>query len=172
MPNIFLISDTHFGHANILKFKNWDGKPLRVFNDVDHMNEHMVERWNSVVRPQDKVYHLGDVLVKGSNWKILERLQGHKRLILGNHDYPNMRLYQPYFEDIYSSRLIDKFLMTHIPVHIASLGRAIANIHGHTHGSAEGHFGKQYFNVSVEVIDYTPIAFEDLKKLALKRLEQ
>jgi calcineurin-like phosphoesterase family protein len=173
MANVFLISDTHFGHDNMLKFSGYDGKPLRVFDDVHHMDEHIIKMWNSTVSPQDHVYHLGDVIVKGENYgKILSRLQGHKRLVLGNHDFPHMRLYAPYFEKIYASRLLDQMLMTHIPVHPLSLGKAIANVHGHVHKNVpDGHFGKQYINVSVEVIDYTPVALEDLKKLALKRLE-
>ena len=173
MANIFVISDTHFGHKNILNFKNAEGQSLRVFEDVDQMNEHMIERWNSVVRPEDKIYHLGDLIVKGDDWILLGRLQGHKRLILGNHDYPNMRLYQPYFEDIYSTRLLDKLLLSHIPIHPLSLGKAIANVHGHVHNNVgPDHFGKQYVNVSVEVIDYTPVAWEDLKQLVQERLEQ
>jgi calcineurin-like phosphoesterase family protein len=172
VANIFVISDTHFGHANILNFKGLNNEPLRVFDDVNHMDEYMIERWNSVVTPQDKIYHLGDVLVKGSDWTKLGRLNGHKRLLLGNHDYPNMRLYQPYFEDIYSTRLLDKLLLSHIPIHPLSLGKAIANVHGHVHNNVgPDHFGKQYVNVSVEVVDYTPIAWEDLKDKVLKRLE-
>ncbi len=173
MANIFVISDTHFGHKNILNFKNIEGQSLRVFKDVNQMNEHMIERWNSVVRPEDKIYHLGDLIVKGDNWTLLGRLQGRKRLILGNHDYPNMRLYQPYFEDIYSTRLLDKLLLSHIPIHPLSLGKAIANVHGHVHNNVRpDHFGKQYVNVSVEVVDYTPVAWEDLKQLVQERLEQ
>lgn len=171
MPNVLVVSDHHFDHANILNFKKPDGSPLRVFKDVSHMNEYMVERHNSIVRPQDKVYFLGDVAIKDTGINYLKRLNGHKRLILGNHDYANMRLYQPYFEAIYSSRMLDKMLFTHIPVHPLSLGKAIANVHGHTHaGLSDDHFGKQYFNVCVEVLDYTPISLEDLKKKVIKKL--
>ena len=60
--DIWVISDTHFDHANILNFTDAVGKPTRNFADVEAMNEHMIERWNSVVKPGDKVYHLGDVL--------------------------------------------------------------------------------------------------------------
>ena len=170
--NLFVISDHHFGHANILNFKGLNDKPLRLFDDVNHMNEYMIEKWNSVVTPQDHVYNLGDVLVKGADWKLLGRLNGHKRLVLGNHDYPLMKLYLPYFEKIYGTHIIDQLLLSHIPVHPLSLGKAIANVHGHVHANvADDHFGKQYINVSVEVVDYTPVALEDLKKLALKRLK-
>lgn len=173
MSNIYVISDSHFGHANILNFKDLDGDPLRVFDDVNHMNEHMIERWNSVVCVQDKVYHLGDVVTKcGEPERILSRLQGHKRLVLGNHDQSKMKFYAPFFEEIYSTRLLDKMLLSHIPVHPYSFGKALVNVHGHVHANvSDDHFGKAYYNVSVEVLDdYTPISFEELKKRALKKL--
>jgi calcineurin-like phosphoesterase family protein len=173
MPNIFIISDTHFDHEGILRFTGYDGQPLRQFDDVNHMNEHMVDRWNSVVRPQDKVYHLGDVGKTDTSLKYIARCNGHKRLVLGNHDFKKVRIYLPYFEDIYGSRLVDKLLLTHIPVHPLSLGKAIANVHGHVHNNVgPDHFGEPYVNVSVEVIDYTPVAWEDLKRLVAKRLKQ
>lgn len=174
MANIFVISDTHFGHENMLNFKDRHDKPMRVFDDVHHMDEHMIERWNSVVGIQDHVYHLGDVIVRGKDCgRLLKRLNGHKRLVLGNHDFPKMSEYTPYFEKIYGTRLLDSLLLSHIPVHPLSLGKAIANIHGHVHNNtAPDHFGKQYLNVSVEVIDYTPVAWEALKKLVHQKLEQ
>jgi calcineurin-like phosphoesterase family protein len=172
MANIFVISDTHFGHSNILNFKGYDDKPLRVFDNVEQMNECMIEKWNSVVTPQDKIYHLGDVIMRCDKpEKILGRLNGHKRLILGNHDLPKIKVYTPFFERFYSTRLLDKILLSHIPVHPLSLGKAIANVHGHVHfGCPDFYFGKQYYNVCVEVIDYTPIEWGDLKQRIQKRL--
>src|ERR1700692_3925644 len=108
---VWVISDQHFDHGNILNFQKSGGHKLREFKDVNHMNEYMIEKHNSVVRPQDKVYCLGDFAMKDRGILYARRLNGHKRLILGNHDYGNMRLYLPYFESIYSSRLIDKVLM-------------------------------------------------------------
>lgn len=175
MATIYLISDTHFGHANILHFKNKDGNPLRVFDDVHHMDEYMIEMWNSVVRPQDHVYHLGDVCVKGSNLKnSLGRLQGHKRLILGNHDFPQVGQYLPYFQKIQGSHKLFDLLLTHIPVHEKSIGPKIqGNVHGHVHNNVgPDHFGKPYLNVSVEVIDYTPVTLEEVRVRLQKRLGQ
>lgn len=163
MANIFLISDTHFNHANILRFNRADGSPLRNFKDVEEMDEHMIECWNSVVRVQDKVYHLGDVTMnKQLNGAILRRLNGHKRLVRGNHDEAPIKQYLQYFDEIYASRVLDKMILTHIPIHPESLGRFQANIHGHIHASPV--YGERYFNVSVEAIDYTPISLEDIKK--------
>lgn len=79
----FFTSDTHFGHANIINLCK------RPFRDVNHMNDMLVENWNSVVTDDDTVFHLGDFALGGSDvWnKVLSRLNGKMYLILGNH-YP------------------------------------------------------------------------------------
>lgn len=126
------------------------------------MDEHMIERWNSVVRPQDHVYHLGDVAMQRERIKTISRCNGHLRLVRGNHDLYQTKDYLPYFDEIYGIRVLDNMIFTHIPIHPESLGRFKANVHGHIHANAspEGN----YFNASVEVLDYTPIALEDLRK--------
>ena len=99
--DIWVISDTHFNHENILKFTDNEGKLVRDFTSLEEMNETMVDKWNSVVKPGDKVYHLGDVFFGEQAWfkKMWPRLKGAKRLIVGNHD------------DIIQDHL-DKFLTT------------------------------------------------------------
>lgn len=76
----FFTSDTHFGHANIIRFCN------RPFRNVEEMNEALIENWNLVVSEDDTVFHLGDFAFGGSNvWKsIIPRLNGHINLIIGN----------------------------------------------------------------------------------------
>lgn len=175
MAQIWLVSDTHFGHANILRFCRYDGTFLRPeFDSVAQMDEYMVDKWNSVVRPTDHVYHLGDVVMNVNHLHIVGRLSGHKRLILGNHDDPHMKLYAPYFEKIFSSRLLDKFLLTHIPVHPESLGKKIvANIHGHVHNNTDfWSLGPRYYNACVEWHNYTPIPFEQAKEEIRKKQEE
>jgi calcineurin-like phosphoesterase family protein len=94
MANIFFTSDHHWGHANILKFVSPAGTLLRPeFSCVEEMDEAMVDRWNAVVRPQDKVYHLGDVAMKLPALAHCARCHGHKRLVRGNHDIFKLKDY-------------------------------------------------------------------------------
>ena len=97
---VFFTSDTHFNHANIIRFCN------RPFKDVSHMNEAIISNWNRVVGPEDIVFHLGDFCLGGSaEWiNVLNRLNGKIYLISGNHDIKNLRQnYTKYFEDISES---------------------------------------------------------------------
>lgn len=164
MANIFIISDTHFGHSNILNFQNSDGSPVRSFSCVEEMDQHMIDRWNSVVKQSDHVYHLGDVAMKRPYLDAVGKCNGHKRLVRGNHDIFRTKDYLKYFDEIYASRVLDGTIFTHIPIHPESLGRFAVNVHGHVHGLPQGTYGPKYYNVSVEVMDYTPISLEDLKK--------
>lgn len=91
----FFTSDTHFGHANIIRFCK------RPFENVEEMNEVLIENWNKVVSDDDTVFHLGDFAFGGSNvWKeIIPRLKGHINLIIGNHDRKNLRQgYMSFFD--------------------------------------------------------------------------
>lgn len=162
----FFISDTHFDHANILLFKRNDGTPLREFSCIEEMNEHIIDRWNSTVRVMDKVYHQGDFAMKEQSLDaILPRLNGHKKLIRGNHDVYKLKKYigPGRFEEVYGVRMLPKYglILTHIPVHPRQLqGRWKVNVHGHLHSNKLD--DTRYFNVSVEQINYTPIELEEL----------
>jgi calcineurin-like phosphoesterase family protein len=176
--NIFFISDTHFRHANMLNFIAHDGHPIRSFGSVWEMDECMIERWNQVVKPSDHIYHLGDVAMMRPRYirHTLERLNGHKRLVRGNHDIYKTKEYLEFFDEIYGIRVLDRMLFTHIPVHPLSIGRFHANVHGHIHRNpdyppvirtdavTQEVRCQPYINISVEVMDYRPISLEDLKK--------
>jgi len=87
MKETFLVSDTHFTHMGVCKFTRSDGvTKLRPWSTPEEMDEAMVEKWNAVVKPHDKVYHLGDVVMRVKDLDILNRLNGDKVLIRGNHD--------------------------------------------------------------------------------------
>lgn len=162
---VFLISDTHFGHRNILKFKRDDGSPVREFDDLNHMHRTIINNWNSVVRPQDKVYHLGDVAFQISCMQLFDFLNGKKRLIRGNHDLFQLGVYTKYFEEIYGVRQINGVWLTHVPMHEDSVNaqRVKCNAHGHLHWRKINH--SKYFNCSVECINYTPIDIEEVIEL-------
>lgn len=154
---IFVISDTHFQHENIIKYCN------RPFNSVEEMNDTMIKNWNSVVRDQDIVYHLGDVYM-GKRPEFLRNLKGRKRLILGNHDNGKDQLLGAVFEKILVWRMFPEFglLLTHVPVHSSTLSeKCPINVHGHIHEKVP--YSKQYVNVSVERINYTPLNIEEIK---------
>lgn len=160
---IWLTSDTHFGHANILTFTGTDGRLIRPgFASVEEMNETLIDRWNAVVQPSDHIYHLGDVAMKISATQMIaigKRLNGHKRLVLGNHDRFNMQAYREAgFQDIYGMRRLFDVWLTHAPLHPGSIGKALGNVHGHIHEKPSP--AGPYLNVSVERMNYTPVPLE------------
>lgn len=170
---LWFISDTHFSHTNMWQiFKLPDGSPARPFHSNEEMNELMIENWNKAVKPSDHIYHLGDVtMARGAQTReidgIMRRLAGHKRVILGNHDQLVSRWYLQWFEKVKASNVLDGLLFTHYPVHPESLGRAKANVHGHTHHqnvmASLHHPDPRYMNICVEQTGYAPVSLEELK---------
>ena len=135
------------------------------------MNEHIIQCHNSVVRPGDKVYFLGDVVMsrKTSALEILGRMNGEKVLVKGNHDQCKPEAYLKYFKDIRGTHQFSGLIMSHIPIHPESLARWGLNIHGHLHYQVvRMPFSqipdRRYFNVSMERINYTPISLEEIRK--------
>lgn len=181
MPGTWLISDTHFGHdKTCTTFTRKDGSPLRPFANADEMDEVMVARWNERVKPNDKVYMLGDIVIARKDLSILRRLNGTKTLIRGNHDIFKLEEYAEHFKDVRGCHVMNGMILTHIPIHPQSLARFGCNIHGHLHANrvmkprgVNQHTGEilfseeidpRFFNVSVEQIDFAPILFEDCCK--------
>jgi calcineurin-like phosphoesterase family protein len=170
--NIWFISDTHFFHSNILKFTNADGSLARPgYDSVEDMNEKLVERWNADIRPQDTVYHMGDVSFRyGSEFnELMSRLNGNKTLIIGNHD--NVALLLPWFPKVLVWREFrdHNFVASHVPVHPTQLRRGKDhegfNIHGHIHANVlEDH---RYINLCVEHTGGKPVHIDEvLAKIA------
>ena len=186
MPAVFLTSDTHFGHAGVCRFTHPDDPEvkLRPWTDPDEMDEEMIRRWNDRVRPSDKVYHLGDVVINRKALKTLARLNGDKVLIRGNHDIFRDDEYREHFRELRAYHVMNGLILSHIPVHEASLGRFGCNIHGHLHANrvmkARGvdartgeilysdEIDPRYWCACVEQTDFAPILFED----ALKRITE
>ena len=174
MPAIFLVSDTHFGHTGVCKFTRNDGvTKLRPWDNADEMDEEMVKRWNETVRPNDKVYHLGDVVINRKALKTLHRLNGDKVLIRGNHDIFRDDEYRLFFRELRAYHVMNGMILSHIPIHTESLGRFGTNIHGHLHANrvmiqkhakATPEIDPRYHCVCVEQTDFRPILFEDVIK--------
>jgi len=181
MPAVWLISDTHFGHEKTCTtFKCSDGSPLRPFASAQEMDEAMITRWNERVRPGDKVYHLGDVVINRKNLATLGRLNGDKVLIRGNHDIFSDEEYRVHFRELRAYHVMNGLILSHIPVHPQQLGRFGCNIHGHLHDNRvmrprgvdastgeilySGAVDPRYHSVCVEKTDFAPILFEDVLK--------
>jgi len=163
---VFVISDTHFGHDKIYTFTDPSGVRVRPrWDTAAEADRHMVMVWNATVTPQDHIYHLGDV-----GWdsptlaELVSQLNGHKRLVAGNHDRMDVRAYREMgFQKVMGCHQFSRGLwLTHIPMHNASLGLSGINVHGHIHERAE--FSTQHRNVSVERINYTPQLLEEVVK--------
>ena len=170
MPAVFLVSDTHFGHSGVCKFLRNDGcTPLRPWDDPAEMDEAMVKAWNERVRPNDKIYHCGDVVINRRALPILDRLNGDKVLIRGNHDIFRDDEYRKYFRELRAYHVMNGLILSHIPIHPESLGRFGTNVHGHLHSNRvllpNGDLDVRDHSVCVEQTpDFAPILFEDVLK--------
>ena len=116
--------------------------------------------WNEVVNPCDRVYHLGDVVMNKQYLPIMDRLNGKKVLIKGDHDIFDAKEYLKYFEDVRAYTIYEKVIMSHIPVHPDTKERWKMNIHGHLHTNVIE--DPWYQNVSVEQIGFKPILLEEV----------
>src|SRR6266496_3172970 len=168
-------SDHHFSHENIIKYSS------RPFASAKEMDEALVENWNAVVKPEDHIYHLGDVtMIRGGRiqqeWfcNLIHSLNGHKRVFLGNHDHFPIEVYlRAGFEKVYATwRSYDKLIFSHIPIHPESMSSASGNVHGHIHTNPSPKpvlqldkdkkvLVKPYVNVCVEVTGYRPINLDE-----------
>lgn len=176
------------------KFIDQYGNKVRPFENAKEADAVMLERWNSVVGVNDKVYVLGDVAFKSEPLSILKKCNGKKVLIKGNHDDLSVSEYMKYFKDIRSSSRLDGAILSHIPLHPNSLWRYRTNtnwlnIHAHLHNQVvslaqwdpdteqgsiadmerkngiESKKDPRYFSVCVERINYTPISIDEIKNL-------
>ena len=158
----FVISDTHFGHKNIIGYEQ------RPFPNVDAMDKFMIEAWNAVVRSGDRVFFLGDFSFhnKGNTQKILSLLNGYKIMIMGNHDITRSKTWwrEVGFDEVSEFPIIYNkfFILSHEPVYI-SKAMPYINIHGHIH---DNHYGEEsHINVSVEILNYIPEKIDNIIQL-------
>lgn len=173
----WFISDTHFGHANIIRYSN------RPYKDVDEMNEMMIQEWNKLVKPGDLVYHNGDFafLPTDKLEKLLRRLSGSIHLVLGNHDKDiiknrNQLLKQGKLATIqhYNELNVDgqKIILFHYGCRVWNKSHhGSILLYGHSHGSLPP-FGKSVdIGVDCKEIthEYRPIHLDEVLKYMSKR---
>jgi len=167
MSRIFMIADTHFGHPNVIKYEK------RPFRDVEEMDSTLVKNWNSVVKSRDKVFLLGDFSFynKEKSSEICKALNGHKTLIMGNHDDKSPNYYMDCGFDSVSKYpvIFDEYwILSHEPKYVND-SMPYANIFGHVHANKQYRdYSASGFCVSVERIDYTPIDFERIKQAVME----
>lgn len=166
--NIWFISDTHFGHANFLNFTDKNGDKIRKFDNVEQMDDLMITRWNERIKPGDRVYHLGDVAMGGpAIGKVMNKLHGSKRLILGNHDVVKGDLVN-YFHKISMWRVFREYdlVCSHVPLREDNM-ITMFNLHGHIHQNLSPSI--RHMNLCVEHTDYRPLHLDEILSELSKR---
>ena len=168
---VFVTSDTHFWHANIIRYCN------RPWKTAEEMNDEMVRRWNSVVGKDDVVIHLGDFSF-GSREKVksvFDRLNGRIDLVMGNHDRLRVSDYYAMgFHRVYDRPILYDgfFLLSHAPVQWVRDGDVYANVYGHVHDMEMYRTcTRNTFCACVERHEYRPVPFGDIKE-AMKRMDK
>lgn len=184
--NIFFISDPHFGHANIIRYCD------RPFKDVQEMNETLIKNWNNVVNPDDIIFILGDIAFGGAATfeEIVPKLNGRKYLVLGNHDYKNVReRYKEWFVDVKPKMFISidgrSIILNHEPL-LCFGGQndcRIWHLFGHVHTTRTGKTGEDYnrvrqmatpsmYDVGADFNNFTPIKWQDLKAIIKRQIAE
>lgn len=160
--SIYIWSDLHLNHSNIIKYEN------RPFRDIEEMNDTLLNNWKKTITKHDTIINLGDVSFKCSKEfmkNIISNMPGKKILVLGNHDKArSVKWWHDVGFDIvypYPFILDDFYILSHEPIYIND-NMPYVNIHGHTHSDISE--CKQKVNVCVENINYIPISFESIKK--------
>ena len=148
MSKVFIISDLHLSHTNMaLK---------RGFPSVEEHDSFIIASWNYVVSKRDVVWILGDITMeKSSPYHLLNRLNGIKKVVLGNHDMPqHIPELLKYVNTVCGMFKYKNLILTHCPIHESEIGRFSKNIHGHVHENSleDG----RYINVSCENVNYIP----------------
>lgn len=157
------ISDTHFGHKNILRF---DSRP---FPDIVTHDKVIIENINDTLSAGDELYHLGDVAFHDDNLtRFFSMIRKDIKLILirGNHDdkiaWKRRREFHEAHEALYVRHEGEQFYLSHYAHRVwRNSHHGSFHLYGHTHGSLESEpWGKSMdIGVNVPGIDYRPIDF-------------
>ena len=151
---VYFISDTHFGHRNIIRYSN------RPYETVGEMDGDLIKNWNDTISPNDVVYHLGDFCLRGVDYtqNVVNQLNGTKKILLGNHDRTSVTFWKRMgFDEVFKEPVVrDNYILSHEPIDNPDR----LNIHGHTHTLKAQSI--MHIPVCVEMIGYKPISIDDL----------
>lgn len=188
--SVFFTSDLHFGHKNIIEFCK------RPFNSVEEMDEALIENWNSVVKPNDLVFNLGDFAF-APHWRwheLLARLNGNHILILGNHDisrWPGDKVMELFYrvEQQMILKVEEQYIyLNHYPFlcyggTYRPAGYTVWQLHGHVHSSPldtdkRGKDNKRLslrfpyqYDVGVDNNNFTPVSWNQIKEIINNQIE-
>jgi calcineurin-like phosphoesterase family protein len=169
----YFTADLHFGHANVIKYNS------RPFNSVEEHDRALVDNWNSVVTNKDRVYFLGDLAFHPSSAaKWVEKLNGLKYWIRGNHDNPsvlsNLRQYFQWVREMEEICILDNdaphgkryITLNHYAMRVWNKSHYGAwHLYGHSHGLLPDDPKSLSFDVGVDCHDYTPISYDRVKEI-------
>lgn len=172
MSKIYFTSDHHFGHKNIIEFSR------RPFKDVDEMDEILIRKWNEKVKPEDEVYHLGDVGLSSSGKlrKILERLNGKIYLINGNHEksaqacHTRFEWIKDYYELVVKDDEFERGEQLIVLFHYAmrewnASHWGTYHLYGHAHGTLPDDLNSLSFDIGVDCHNFYPLSYEEVKAI-------
>lgn len=175
---IFYISDSHHGHFNVIRYDN------RPFSSVEEMDDEQIRRWNSVVTPEDIVYILGDFswYKEDKTLEILDKLNGRKVLIKGNHDRISPKVAKKFEKRAEYLEIQDgdeRVILSHYPIPFWNgQFRDTVHLYGHVHNSHQYNYcmnirkelaqlqdiPMRMFNVGAMMpyMDYTPRTLQEI----------
>lgn len=179
-PRVFFTADTHFGHANVINYSH------RPFRDVVDMTTQLVANWNATVGPHDVVYHLGDfALCKPAQaLDIAAKLNGRKYIVWGNHDKAVrkgsalLNAFAAHFTvleaqtmirvpDVDAGQLagnVQCIVLSHYAMRVWDRSHfGTWHLFGHSHGSMPDDPTSRSLDVGVDVWDYRPVSYEQIK---------
>jgi len=166
----FVISDLHLDHTNIIRYCE------RPFSSIEEMNKIIIKNWNETVKQDDAVYFLGDMSFGRESRKIdywKDKLSGNISFIKGGHDRSKEIKFSDSFVLWHRG---NKFLLIHDPKKVPEKWEGCWIIHGHCHNNDLKNYPfingkKKTINVSVELINYTPLNMDKLFELDFKNID-
>ena len=166
---IWVWSDLHLGHENIIRFRN------RPFRDIGHMDNALLDNWAQTVdwsAENDTIVVCGDIAMKRgmteANFARIRAMPGRKYLVPGNHDFSGTgELRVEGFDEVCAivfAKGDPKLVFTHVPIRPGHLPDGWVNVHGHMHDDPPT--DTRHINVSVEQLDYAPVLLSRVRVLA------